>query len=227
MEDPYAYVTRDYSAVNNHIDEAYRRAHEITRLKRVNIFAKYAMYSSALICAIALASVLGAFAYWLAFAPPRPETKIIEIEKPIIIEKPIVLRPKQEGSVVKPQIPAAVREFSERATSYSKEGGDNKVVTNFTLFTRVPFNVDGITSVVTGAQFPDSDQDHPSFQYCYIELPMFRGKSILSNPKKTITISSKIGKEKIYRVGITREIAEKLGTTIGTVQVAQTRCKFI
>jgi hypothetical protein len=97
-------------------------------------------------------------------------------------------------------------------------------VRNYTLFTHVDYGVDGIIQVVTGANFTDSSSTYPTYQYCYVELPIERGKR---GALKTVHIASKSGRNAADTSIVDRVTAEAAGTTIGVLRAAQGRCRFI
>lgn len=224
------YTTHDFSAVNAHVGEVYQRTKQITHHRRLDVFKRFAIYSAIIFAGLGLLAILAAIAYWIAFAPPKPKTKFIDklvmVDKPIIVEKEIIIERPIDTA---PSVPAELLERLEKIEKLGAGKGkdESKVIQNFTLFTSVEFELDGIISVVTGANFENSRSTYPSTQYCYVDIPIFSLQTETSAPRKNLDIAKKSGKEKVSYFPLTGEIASSAGTTISALKAAQKKCRFI
>ena len=215
------YVVHDFDLLNRHADETYARVQRLTQLRGASVFGRYSMYLGGFFLAAALAGVLFAFAYWLAFAPPRPQTQRVEVEKPIVVEKEVVVRvPVAVGS----EVQAAVAQAQDLANNQSPLpiSAGVPVVTDFTIFRSVEFGVDGIDEVVTGLKFNSSTSKSPSFQYCYVTIPL-----VGLPMNKKVDIAEKVPGADANLFRLSRGVADEVGTTIGVLQRAQRLCQFV
>ena len=211
------YVIHDFGLLNRHVNETYERVRRLTRLRGANVFGRYAFFASMLIGAVAVSLVLVAFAYWLALAPPRPETRIVEIEKPVIVEKEVIVRipvPQERGFDL-PQIPASPIGQPQGAVP------SNPVVTEFVLFRTAHFEEGGITAIVTGAKFASSQDSRPYHQYCYVVVSP-RGLVL-----KHVHIAEKNVGEDARFYDVNRSLANEAGATLTVLRRAQAMCQFL
>ncbi len=213
------YTSHDFNLLNRHVDESYERVHRLTLLRGASVFARYAVYVAGVLVAIGVAAVLIAYAYRLAFLPPRPETRIVEIEKPVVVVKEVVVR-----------VPVAAADFPTtlaEAQNLAQENpldptGPVPMVIDFTIFRSVEFDVDGIEEVVTGLNYESSNSTVPSFQYCYVTVQV---------EGLPVNMRIDIGKKSPGTVAelfpISRVMADQVGSTISVLQRAQRLCRFI
>jgi hypothetical protein len=226
--DEAAYTVHDFSQMNRHVDDLFGRAHSVTWQRRMDVYRRFAWYSGGILLSAGFFILLAGLAYWLAFAPPKPETKIIEIEKPLIVEKEKVVtidRPVPMQS----DVVANLRRI-EDAVSRDTKAGENPnvpVVRNYTVFSHVEHKVDGIDVVVTGARFESSTSDHPSFQYCYVDLPVAGMEATGSDASQNFRIANRNGRLPVSEVPITSDMARKIGTTMSALRSARSKCRFM
>jgi hypothetical protein len=225
--DAEAYTVHDFSQMNRHVDDLFGRAHSVTWQRRMDVYRRFAWYSGGILLSAGLFILLAGLAYWLAFAPPKPETKIIQIEKPLIVEKERVVtidRPAPMQS----DVAANLQRIEEAISRDNKLTGSPNapVVRNYTVFSQVDHKVDGIDVVVTGARFESSASDYPSFQYCYVDLPV-AGLVSAVEASQNFRIANKSGRQPVSDVQITSEMARKIGTTMSALRSARAKCKFM
>ena len=160
------YETNNYAPINAGVENLIRRYQDSTYMKFIMRFWQYARAFSLFFIGVAVGILILTIAYYI-YSQSTPsgsgflasskqsepekiivrvpdETKSKIIERPVIIEKPIYTPIR---------IPV-------------KTG----VVSNFTIFQNTDIALSrGDFIVVTGAQYPTSEQKAPKHQYCYIE----------------------------------------------------------
>lgn len=210
----YEYFSHDYSAVNRHVDEVFRREHEHTRVKNAlssREYIKNFLIAATGVVIVAILAVAGYKLFLYKFTPvleneKHKEDRIIKvpdasiskvIEKPIIVEKPVV---------VPIEIP------SEEST-----------VTNFTIFIekKVDGEIDGIEEVITGANFPSSDVKYPTYQWCYTVNP----RNNVSSAQ--IKLAIKEGRGTVQWLDISGDDAQQYGSTVQNLDAAKKFCAFV
>lgn len=226
------YATHNFSLLNRHTEEAVRRVEQLRASRGAEIFRLYCVYGSIVIAALAVLGLFAGRAYWLAFAPARPEARIIEVEKPIIVKEqvlvptpaPVTTSDSSDAEVAR--LRRQIEQMSARQSAGSTAQPE-KVVHNFTLFTTINYGIDGISSIVTGARFENSQSSYPEYQYCYVDLPLRDDVRSTSSASKIVVIANKNGRASVNAFVIDRTIAEAAGTTIGVLRNAQSKCRFI
>lgn len=231
------YEVHDFSRLQAHIDEGLSRVRQQRALKNSLIFGSYVKYGLLSVGALASAALVLAFAYWLAFSPPRPETKIVEVEKPIVVqtekivevEKPIYLRspdvsPGSEGSRADLRALQETIERLQKEASANRSGAEAKVIRNYTIFTTIESNIPGIKEITSGAVFNSSEDTFPRFQYCYLMQSI---QNPASGIQKKLDVAKKIGKNNImYHVISQRDLFEFGAVAESNIKKAQSLCHF-
>ena len=172
MSEPDSYTSHNFDAVNEQIKEIAARERARTNAYRLESYRTAFIYAGAAALIIGLLALLLSWSYRLLNAPyPEEITKVV---KPEIIEKEVV-------KVV--QVPVEKSIYDTTSTSYkgptntqtatssfTSSGNQPAVVTNYNTFKRVDaseFSNYGISEVVTGWRYKDSNSDYPESQYCY------------------------------------------------------------
>lgn len=224
------FVTHDFSALNNHVDEVYWRTRQVTHHRRLDVFKRFALYSFIILTGFGVLALILALAYWLAFAPPKPDTRFVEkpvfVDKPVIVEKEVIIERPIDSKLSIPKDLLARLEKIEQ-TGAGKGKNEAKIIQNFTLFTTVELELDGIASVVTGANFDNSRSIYPSRQYCYVDIPDISSDDYILAPRKNIDLAKKNGKEDAVYFPLNGKIATSSGTTLSALKKAQKMCKFM
>jgi hypothetical protein len=219
MEPTPEYVSHNYKAVNEHIDELTRRNRVVTSSRRVEVFGKYAKYASIFIVCL---GIMGLLLFWgySKVVNPRPEI----IEKEVVVEKPVSFKPniyittnQADNARIDETRAEAARRLGE-ISSGNKNTNSKSTVYDFVIFKEIPFTQDGFKQVTVGMRYQDADAKLPARQWCYIE----RGRSNGTSIKVTLAVTENGHTPE----DITQDMATALTTSVGVLKSAQGSCLF-
>jgi len=169
------YSISNFSHVNDFIEEEEKFAQQFRKIQTARLFKRYALYGSLIIISLAILTLCIGIVYWLKTNSLNyliGEKTVVEnynlsnTDAKTLLED---LKKQQEDSIVYQQ--SITKEFT---IFHSKQ---------HTLNDNTPVNIH------VGWNFSLDDFDYPYEQYCYLSLPMKKGKS------EHIPLINKIGKE--------------------------------
>lgn len=219
-EAPHEYVTHNFTAVNDHVDELTRRAYVVTSARRAEVFATYAKYGSLLAICLGIAG-------WLLFlgistlTNPQPEV----IEKDVVVEKTVSFKPNiyvttsEGGSFALDATRDAAKQVIAKVLSEGAEQTSTSPVYDFVIFRDIPFVQDGFSHVNVGMRYDDTEATMPSSQWCYIE------RLQLNQTSQKITLALKTEGDQT-NIPMTTDIATSLLTSLDVLKAAQKSCIF-
>jgi hypothetical protein len=232
----HEYEVHDFSQLQSHINEALTRVRQLTSVKKSEIFGRYVRHSLALFGGLSLCALLLSLSYWLAFGEPRPETKVVEVEKPVVvvkekvveIEKPVYIAESSalSGSGTARGDLKALQETIERLQKESLMGREStveKIVRNYTIFRTVKSEVPGVNEVISGAVFDSSQDAYPKTQYCYLRKISTDPTSSLD---RTLHVAKKLGRNNVMYHDIKYSDLVSFGAAESDVKRAQSSCYF-
>ena len=223
MTEPTSFKSHNFNAVNEQILQIAKREKARTFAYRLKSFQTIFMYAAVAALIIAFLMLATAWAKRIISAPYYPPK--IEIVRPEVIEKEVI-------KVVQVPVERSIMETSgsgyegpdvENTNSNTSSGGSQvSVVTNFTTFKTVSspeLSTSGISIVVTGWQYEDSESKYPESQYCYTE------KSTPGRTKIRIELGE-ISKKGEYSSYIDSKLARETLVSQSNLEKALAKCQW-
>jgi hypothetical protein len=221
MADPQEYVSHNFGALNRHIDEVVQRDRVLTGMRRANVFSIYAKYGGLLALGLGVMALL---VFWgISMLIERPEPQIIE--KEIVVKEPISLQPNiyvnsdRQADLIARERSDAERRAKEIGGEVSENDVPRKIVVDYVLFRRTPFEAGGINKIVVGMKFKNAAANNPYHQWCYIENLQASGIN------KTIQLGVK-AEDHVTMQELTDETAREFGANLDIINKAQKLCVF-
>jgi hypothetical protein len=224
MTEPTSFKSHNFDAVNEQIREIAKREKARTFAYRLKSFQTIFMYAAAVALIIAMLILVGAWAKRIISAPYYPPKT--EIVRPEVIEKEVlkVVQVPVEKSIMETSGSGYEGPDVENTNSNTSSGGSQvSVVTNFNTFKTVSapeLSSSGISEVVTGWRFKDSESKYPEYQYCYTNK---------STPGRTTTVRIELGdisEEGVYSSYIDSKLARETSVTQANLNKALEKCQW-
>ena len=224
MSEPDSYTSHNFDAVNEQIKEIAARERARTKALRLESYRTGFIYAGAAALIIGLLALLLSWSYRIINAPYAEE--ITKVVKPEIIEKEVI-------KVV--QVPVEKSIYDSTSTSYkgpinsttetssfTSSGNQSAVVTNYNTFKRVDASElgnYGISDVVTGWRYKDSNSDYPESQYCYFHK---------STPGKETTLRVDLAEleDGEYVSFVNSNLAREISMTRRNLKIAEEKCQW-
>jgi hypothetical protein len=224
MTEPTSFKSHNFDAVNQQIREIAKREKARTFAYRLKSFKTIFMYAAAVALIIAMLILVGAWAKRIISAPYFPPKT--EIVRPEVIEKEVikVVQVPVEKSILESSGSGYKGPDIENTNSNTASGGSQaNVITNFNTFKTVympELSSSGISEVVTGWRFKDSESKYPEYQYCYTNK---------STPGRTTTVRIQLGdisEEGEYSSYIDSKLARETSVTQSNLNKALQKCQW-
>jgi len=224
MTEPTSFKSHNFDAVNEQIREIAKREKARTFAYRLKSFKTIFMYAAAVALIIAMLILVGAWAKRIISAPYFPPKT--EIVRPEVIEKEVikVVQVPVEKSILESSGSGYKGPDIENTNSNTASGGSQaNVITNFNTFKTVympELSSSGISEVVTGWRFKDSESKYPEYQYCYTNK---------STPGRTTTVRIQLGdisEEGEYSSYIDSKLARETSVTQSNLNKALQKCQW-
>ncbi|KAA0437721.1 MAG: trypsin-like peptidase domain-containing protein, partial [Candidatus Thioglobus sp.] len=216
-----SFVVNNFNAINAHTDAVIDNEKQLLRLRKFRSDRVFIRNAGMLMLAIAIFAILLATAYYIykkyATEIPGP-VKVVEIIKEVpgpvkvveIIKEVPVPGPER---VVRVPGPTKIRTVIRKVPIQAGED-----VSNFTLWHKKETE-EG--SVVTGADYLESDSPYPVLQYCY-----FVPKNNNDDMSKNIDIAQKNGKQEIEWKDVTDKEIKPFDIDLNFIQEAKKLCTW-
>ena len=224
MTEPTSFKSHNFDAVNEQIKQIAKRERARTFAYRLKSFQTIFMYAAAAALIIAMLILVGAWAKRIISAPYYPPKT--EIVRPEVIEKEVlkVVQVPVERSIMETSGSGYEGPDIENTTSNTSSGGSQvSVVTNFNTFKTVAspeLSSEGISEVVTGWRFQDSESKYPEYQYCYVN------KSTPGRASKVRIELGEITEDGEYLTYIDSKIARETSVTQTNLNKALEKCQW-
>lgn len=224
MTEPTSFKSHNFNAVNEQILQIAKREKARTFAYRLKSFQTIFMYAAVAALIIAFLMLASAWAKRIISAPYYPPKT--EIVRPEVIEKEVlkVVQVPVERSIMETFGSGYEGPDVENINSNTSSGGSQvSVVTNFNTFKTVSspgLSSSGISEVVTGWRFEDSESKYPEYQYCYTNK---------STPGKTTTTRIELGEiseEGEYSSYINSKLARETSVSQSNLNKALAKCQW-